>query len=71
MKTVRNLSDTYFRFLNHKTKNWENRCFEDLPEKEQDKYMEHREPVWLKSLCKQLANTLNKIGDQFDIIAPE
>lgn len=29
--------------------------------------MEGRSEEWLKSLSKQLANTLNKIGEVFDI----
>ena len=68
MKTQRNLSGIYFRFQNPETKEWENRTFEDLPESDQDKYMLGRGAEWLMSLAKQLANTLNEIGDQFDFI---
>ena len=70
----RNLSGIYFRYKtpereDSKNDKFENRCFEDLPEEDQDKMMEGRSEEWLKSLAKQLANTLRKIGDEFDIIA--
>jgi hypothetical protein len=67
MKTKRNLSGIYFRFRNPETEKWENRTFEDLPESDQNKYMAGRDMIWIKSLAKQLAGTLNEIGEQFDI----
>jgi hypothetical protein len=69
MKTKRNLSRIYFRSQDPETKKWGCRVFEDLSEEEQDKYMTDRSEEWLKSLAKQLANTLNLIGDQFDIMS--
>lgn len=69
MKVKRNLSGIYFRSQNPETKKWENIVFEDLSEEEQDKYMAGRSEEWLKTLVKQLANTLNLIGDQFDIVS--
>ncbi len=69
MKERRNLSGIFFRSLNEKTKKWDNVVFEDLSEEEQDRVMNDRSEEWLKSLAKQLANTLNKIGDQFDILS--
>lgn len=68
MKTARNLSGIYFR---HKTEEgkWDNAVFEDLEEEEQDKVMEGRGEEWLKSLAKQLANTINRISEQFDIFS--
>ena len=69
MKKRRNLSGIYFRSQNEKTKEWENVCFEDLTEDEQNKVMSKRGEKWTKSLAKQLANTLNDIGKQFDIIS--
>lgn len=69
MKTLRGLSGIYFRSLNTETGKYENICFEDLSEEEQDKMMNGATDKWLKSLIKQLANTINKIGDQFDIVA--
>lgn len=66
----RGLSGIYFR---HQTEDgkWENRVFEDLSPAEQDKILEGRNNEWLGSLAKQLANTLRKIGDQFDIAIKE
>ena len=68
MKTKRNLSGIYFKWFNDDEQNWEPRCFEDLPEEVQDHYMKDRDIGWVKSLAKQLANTLNEIGEQFDIM---
>lgn len=69
MKTKRNLSGLYFRTKNEQTGQFENVVFEDLSEQQQNEMMTGRSEEWLKSLTKQLANTINKIGDQFDIVA--
>lgn len=74
LKTKRNLSGIYFRFKNESGENesgeYENRAFEDLPEKEQDEILNSKsDNEWLKSLIKQLANTINTLGEQFDIVA--
>ena len=68
MKTIRSLSGIYFRYQNPETKEWENIVFEDLPEEWQDKYMNEKSVEFIKGLAKQLANTINIIGEQFDII---
>ena len=68
MKVRRNLSGIYFRSENEETGKVENVVFEDLSTEEQDKQMENRDVEWLKSLAKQLADTLNDIGEHFDII---
>jgi hypothetical protein len=67
MKIKRSLSGIYFRSKNEETGKFDNICFEDLTETEQDNFMKGRTDEWLMSLIKQLANTINKIGDQFDI----
>ena len=67
MKTKRGLSGIYFRSKNEETGKFENVAFEDLEVDKQDTYMKDRNKKWLKSLAKQLANTLNDIGDQFEI----
>ncbi len=67
MKERRNLSGMYFRSKNEETGKWDNVCFEDLTTEEQDEQLNGRNEEWLKSLVKGLANTLNEIGDQFDI----
>jgi streptogramin lyase len=69
MKTKRELSGIYFRSQNPETGKWDNVVFEDLTEEEQNKRMDDKDEIWLKSLAKQLANTINKIGDQFDIFS--
>lgn len=69
MKYKRNLSGIYFRSKNEETGKWDNVVFEDLTEEEQDKQMNGRSEEWIKSLAKQLANTLNNIGEQFDILS--
>lgn len=68
METKRNLSGIYFRSQNEETGEWGNTCFEDLSEKEQDNILMGRKREWLRSLVKQLAGTVNQIGDQFHII---
>ena len=67
MKTKRNLSGLFFRSQDGNGK-WGNKTFEDLSEEEQDKYMNGRSEEWLKSLAKQLAGTINKIGDELDLV---
>ena len=68
MKTARNLSGIWFRYQDPETKEWGNRCFEDLPEEKQDEYMKDRELDWHKRMIKILSNVINDIGDHFDII---
>jgi len=65
MKEKRGLSGIYFRSkVNGK---FENIVFEDLPDSEQDVILD-KNSDWVKSLAKQLANTINEIGDKFDIV---
>ena len=68
IKEQRNLSGIYFRFKNEDTGKMEDRVFEDLPIEQQDVVMKGRDIEWVKSLAKQLANTLRDIGDSFDIM---
>ena len=42
-------------------------CFEDCTEKKQDEWLESLTPEALRSLAKQLGQSLRAIGDQFDI----
>jgi hypothetical protein len=67
MKIKRNLSGIYFRVKNEETGKFDNIVFEDLSEQQQDEMMKGRSEEWLKSLAKQLASTLNIIGEQLDI----
>jgi hypothetical protein len=65
---MRNLSGIYFR--SKIEDKWTNIVFEDLSESEQDRVMDGREIEWLKSLAKQLAKTINEIGEFCDIAKP-
>lgn len=67
MKTKRNLSGIYFRSKNVKTGKFDNIVFEELAAAEQDKILENKTDGWMKEMIKILADTINKIGDQFDI----
>ena len=71
MKVKRELSGIYFRSKNEETGKWDNICFEDMSIEEQDKQMKEKDEEWLRSLAKQLSNTLNHIGDKFDIVVKE
>lgn len=67
MKIKRKLSGIYFRVKNEETEEIDNIVFEDLTEEQQDEKMQGRPEEWFKSLAKQLANTLNEIGNQLDL----
>lgn len=67
MKTQRNLSGIYVRYQNPQSGEWENWCFEDLSEEKQDEFLASKNLEWTQSLAKQLAYTLNKIGNQFGL----
>ncbi len=68
MKTKRNLSGVYVRFKNPETDKYENRCFEDLPHIDQIGLLAGKETSWIISLATTLADTLNEIGEQFDVV---
>jgi len=67
MKKRRNLSGIYFRYQDSETKEWGNICFEDLPIDTQLEYMKGNSREWVESLVIKLADTLNTIGEQFNI----
>lgn len=69
MKTKRSLSGIYFRYQNPDTGKYENWCFEDLPENEQEKILASRGDEWLRSMVIALSKTINQISEQFDITA--
>ena len=68
MKVIRNLSGIWFRYQDPETKKWGNRCFEDLPEEKQNEYMKDRELDWHKSMIKHLADVINVLGNELDLI---
>jgi hypothetical protein len=68
MKTKRNLSGIYFRSKNKDGK-WDNIVFEDLSEEEQMDKMSSYNKDELMRLAILLANTINRIAEQFDIMS--
>jgi len=63
MKKKRNLSGVYFKFKNPETSQMEARCFEDLPEEEQEKHLDKMSEQYTRNMVKALADTLNEIGE--------
>lgn len=62
----RNLDGIYFRIK--RNGKWDNVCFSDLTQDEREEVMKNKDVDWLKSMCIQLARTIRKIGDEFDLI---
>ena len=62
----RNLDGVYFRV--QRDGKWDNVCFSDLTDEEKIEVMKDRNTEWFKSMCIILANTIRKIGDEFDIV---
>lgn len=60
----RNLDGAFFRVK--RDGKWQSICFSDLTDEEMDKVLNGQTTVWLKSLCKHLAETIRRIGDKFD-----
>lgn len=61
----RNLDGVYFRV--ERNGKWLNICFSDLTTEEQDEVMKHRSDVWLRQMCRILADALRRVGDELDI----
>ena len=45
------------------------RCFSDLTEEEQKKWLARLSEEGLRSMCMELGKTIRNIGDQFDIVS--
>ena len=69
MKEKRSISGIYFRYQNPENNRWENWCFEDLPLEKQKEIVGEKGGEWAGNLAIALADTLNKIAEQFDITA--
>ena len=67
MKTKRNLSGVYFRVENSEGK-FENVCIEDLTRDQQKEVIKGKNEEWIHNLIFILADSLNEVGDEFDII---
>ena len=63
---MRNLSVIYYR-SKQKDGTFNNVCFEELTEKEQNAIIQKYGKIELANLCKLLAKTINKLGEQFNI----
>lgn len=57
-----NLSGIYFRQKNLTTNKYENVCFEELREEEQDRVLDASEPQFIKNLAKKLSQSLLNLG---------
>jgi hypothetical protein len=68
MKSKRGLSGIYFRSKNQETGKYESVVFEDLSESEQKEVIKDYSKEQLISLSMLLANTINEIGEMFDIV---
>jgi hypothetical protein len=68
MKSKRGLSGIYFRSKNQETGKYESVVFEDLSESEQKELIKNYSKEQLISLSMLLANTINEIGEMFDIV---
>ena len=64
-KLHRELSGIYFRYLHDGIT--ENVCFEDLPLEEQNMILNERTEDWYKGMILQLSDTINRLGDAFDM----
>lgn len=65
-KEQRNLSGIYFRV--ERLSGFKNVCFEDLSADEQRQVVADYDKEQLFSLAQLLANTLNELGNHFDIM---
>lgn len=65
----RNLDGVYFRVK--RDGKWENICFSDLTSAERLDAMKGKSEDWLKGLCIVLSETLQQVGDQFDLVREE
>ena len=62
----RNLDGMYFRVK--RDGKYKNICFSDLTETEREKVCKDMPTEWYKVIAYHLADTLKKIGDDFDIV---
>lgn len=62
----RNLDGCYFRI--RRGEKYENLCFSDLTSDEQEAVLKDSPPEFIVGLTLHLAETLRKIGDEFDLI---
>ena len=66
-KKPRGLDGFYLRVK--RGERYVNRCFSDLTEEEQDNWLARLSDEGLRGMCKGLAATLRRLGDEFGIMA--
>ena len=65
----RNLDGAYFRVK--RGAKYENICFSDLTLEERDEVCKNRSSEWFKSLVYHLADSLQGIGEELDIVCED
>lgn len=65
----RNLDGVYFRVC--RDGKWCNVCFSDLTQPEREEVTANRSAEWLRSLAYCLADTLQTVGEQFNIMGDD
>lgn len=65
----RNLSGIYIFEKFESDEKRQPTCFEDCTEETQDKWLNDLSEEALRNLCKQLSETIKKLGDTFDIFS--
>ena len=63
---MRNLDGAYFRV--RRNGKWQNVCFTDLTIEERDDVCEGRSAEWFKSLAYHLADRIQRIGEELDLV---
>lgn len=63
---MRNLDGVYFRV--RRNGKWQNVCFTDLTIEERDDVCEGRSAEWFKSLAYHLADRIQRIGEELDLV---
>lgn len=62
----RNLDGVYFRVK--REDKYENICFSDLTEQEQNEILKDKSEEWLRNMCKILGQTIKEIADCLDLV---
>lgn len=62
----RNLDGVYFRV--ERDGRWEDLCFTDLTEDEQEGIMYGKSDMWLREMVVVMADSLREVGDRLDLV---
>ena len=66
---IRDLDGVYFRVQRDGC--WKNICFSDLTLEERDEVCCDRSAEWYKKLAYHLADVIQSLGEEFDIISED